>query len=140
MDITDITVSWVGVVIFLMSLIQITPIKINPWSYILKKMSESITGEIISNIEGLKNDVNTVEENLERQVAISCRSRILVFGDEIIRGNKHSKEHFNHILNDITLYEQYCDDNPHFINNMTKLTAERIKETYSECMMKNTFL
>lgn len=139
-ELKDITISWLSVVLVIMSFIQIAPIKINPWSFILKRIAEAIIGDMLIKIDELTTDVKVVEENLERQVAISCRSRILVFGDEIIRGTEHSKEHFHHILNDITLYEQYCDDNPHFINNMTKLTAERIKETYSECMMKNTFL
>lgn len=136
----DFVVSWAGFIAILMSLVQITPLKINPWTFIGNKINKMINGEILSEIEKLSSEIKDVEGEMLKQVAISCRSRILVFGDEIIRGNQHSKEHFNHILNDITLYEQYCNKNPNFLNNMTQITAERIKETYKECMIKNTFL
>lgn len=135
-----VTVSWLGIAVVIMSFIQVTPIKINPWTYILKKICEGVNGELIVKVERIEENVKNVESNLSKQVAVSCRSRILVFGDEVTNGVRHSKEHFQHILNDITLYEKYCRENPDFLNNMTKLTAERIKETYTECMKKNTFL
>ena len=53
---------------------------------------------------------------------------------------RHTKEHFDQILRDITSYERYCDDHPHFENNTTVLTSQRIKDIYEDCLAKADFL
>ena len=59
---------------------------------------------------------------------------------ETIHGVRHTKEHFDQILRDITSYERYCDDHPHFENNTTVLTSQRIKDIYEDCLAKADFL
>ena len=81
-----------------------------------------------------------MKENQEERDAISCRARILHFGDETIHGVRHTKEHFDQILRDITTYERYCDDHPNFENNTTVLTSQRIKDIYEECLKTKDFL
>lgn len=61
-------------------------------------------------------------------------------GDETIHGVRHTKEHFDQILRDITNYEQYCKDHPRFENNTTVLTSQRIKDIYEDCLAKADFL
>lgn len=72
--------------------------------------------------------------------AISCRVRILQFGDEVRRGMCHSKENFDQILSDIDEYERYCEAHPEFKNNKTVATKEKIIKVYSERMDNNDFL
>ena len=79
------------------------------------------------------------KKNSERY-AITCRTRILAFGDEIRRGSKHSKESFDQVLEDIDTYEKYCRDNPDFKNNKTRLTTKKILEVYAECLNQDDFL
>ena len=84
----------------------------------------------------MTNIKNTVDE----QNAITCRVRILRFGDEIIHGDKHSKDSFDQVLEDIDSYELYCREHPEFKNNKTVITTKAIKSNYKEGLEKNDFL
>ena len=77
---------------------------------------------------------------MDERDAILCRSRILLFGDEILHEVRHSKEHFDQILLDISTYENYCDTHPTFENNQSVMTIQNIKDVYHDCMKKHDFL
>ena len=53
---------------------------------------------------------------------------------------RHSEEYFNQILDDITKYEQYCEQHPDFLNARTMATKQIIKEVYTKCMKEKDFL
>lgn len=129
-----------GILLAAMTLIQIAPIKLNPWSALAKAIGRAINGEVIAKVDRLERELLGMKENQEERDAISCRARILHFGDETIHGVRHTKEHFDQILRDITTYERYCDDHPNFENNTTVLTSQRIKDIYEECLKKADFL
>lgn len=120
--------------ILVMTLLQISPIKVNPWSWLGKKIGKAINGEIIDKVDNLSREVEGIKQEQSEQAVINCRIRILRFGDEILHGNRHSKDHFDQTLRDIDCYEQYCHSHPNFENNVTGLTIERIKDVYrSQC-------
>jgi len=77
----------------------------------------------------------TEEENVNR-----ARSRILRFNDEIMLGRKHSKEHFDEILQDIDRYEDYCKTHEDFENNKAVLAIRTIKDEYTYCLAHHNFL
>ena len=76
----------------------------------------------------------------DEQWASLSRTHILRFGDEILHGMSHSKEHFNQVLLDISKYEQYCESHPQYINNIATATIQQIKKTYQKCLDENNFL
>lgn len=129
-----------GILLAAMTLIQIAPIKLNPWSALAKAIGRAINGEVIAKVDRLERELLGMKENQEERDAISCRDRILHFGDETIHGVRHTKEHFDQILRDITTYERYCDDHPNFENNTTVLTTQRIKDIYEDCLKTKDFL
>ncbi len=129
-----------GILLVAMTLIQIAPIKLNPWSALAKAIGRAINGEVIAKVDRLERELLDMKENQEERDAISCRARILHFGDETIHGVRHTKEHFDQILRDITTYERYCDDHPNFENNTTVLTSQRIKDIYEDCLKTKDFL
>lgn len=116
-----------------MTLVQLSPIKIDPWTWLARKVGHAINGDVIDRLDKLEN-------TFEERAAKDARIRILRFGDEILHGVHHSKEHFDQILQDITEYEQYCRDHPDFVNNMTVLTTKHIMETYSACFEGHSFM
>ncbi len=119
------------VIIIVLSLVQISPLKISPWSWIGGWIGKIIGVKNLSDkIEKLDNKVDNLEEKVDRNEAVTSRVRILRFGDEL-RGNvDHSKESFDQVLSDITNYNQYCTDHPKFENDKTVITTQVIKETY----------
>ena len=129
-----------GILLAVLTVIQIAPIKINPWSALAKAIGRAINGEVIAKVDQLERNLVGMKAALEELDAINCRSRILHFGDETIHGVRHTKEHFDQILRDITTYERYCDDHPNFENNTTVLTSQRIKNIYEDCLKTADFL
>ena len=129
-----------GGLLFLMTIVQITPIKINPWSWIGKMIGRALNGEVLSKVDNLSQDVKRIKDEDDEQWASLSRSHILRFGDELLHGVSHSKEHFDQILLDISKYEHYCETHPLYRNNIANATIEQIKRTYQKCLDENNFL
>lgn len=125
-----------GVIAALSIFIEITPVKINPISALLRWVGKQINKELMDKVNTLETKVGA----LEKSDVIDCRVRILTFADEIRRGVRHSKETFDQVLSDIDTYERYCTDHPDFMNNKTVAAKAKILDVYSECMDNNDFL
>lgn len=124
----------------LMCLLQIAPIKVDPWSWIARKLGRAINGEVIEKVESIEGDVRRIERKQDEQQAVMARVRILRFGDELLLDVPHSKEHFDQTMVDIKTYETYCQENPDFENNVTACTIQNIKDCYMERLKKRDFL
>ena len=94
---------------------------------------------------------NTMFSNLDKKIdklqcssdqgmAYTWRYRILRFIDDILHGQKHSKEHFDQILEDVQNYENYCIENPKFPNNKAVFAIRNIKNVYQKCTDEGSFL
>ena len=132
----DVTLLLVGLSAF----IEITPIKINPISALLKWFGSKINGEVIDKVNKLESDIKRIEYTEGERAAKAARTRVLRFGDEVVHGVGHSKEHFDDILLDVHEYNAYCNEHPEFKNDRMKLTVMHIEETYAKCMKENSFL
>lgn len=139
-SVRDILLGGGGLLLILATLIQITPIKINPWSWMAKHLGRAINGEVLKEVNVIKGDVKELKENDAEQWASLSRTHILRFGDEILHGVVHSKEHFDQILIDISKYEAYCKDHPEYLNNIANATIHQIKRTYQKCLDEGSFL
>lgn len=129
-----------GALFAILTLLQIAPIQINPWSWLAKKLGRAINGEVIKKVDDLGHDIKNLRDECEEREATACRTRILRFGDEILHEVRHSKEHFDQILIDITAYENYCLSHPEFRNNVAVATIRRINQVYAQCISDNDFL
>ena len=92
-------------------IIQITPIKLNPWSRIFKWFGNAINGEVkesINNVNQSINTINTKMTNMEGEMRTNEKDRIrwevLDFANSCHNGVNHSKDEFLHI---ITLNDKY---------------------------------
>lgn len=140
MSIQDLLLSGSGLLIALLTLIQIAPVKINPWSAIAKTLGRAINKEMMDRLESLDKEVKQLRDATDLESVLNCRVRILRFGDETLHDQRHTKEHFDQILRDIDKYEHYCDTHPEFENNVTVLTSTRIKEIYRKRLADGDFL
>lgn len=140
MTIQDLLLPCGGLLIVLLTLIQIAPIKINPWSAVAKALGRAINKEMMDKLESLDKEMKQLRDATALESALNCRVRIIHFGDETLHGQKHTKEHFDQILRDIDKYEHYCSTHPEFENNVTVLTSARIKEIYQKRLADGDFL
>lgn len=143
-----------GIVVILMTILEIAPIRINPWGAIWKALGRVLTciGNRINS--GVLKELETVranQEDMQRKLdghiiqdmersATECRGEILRFNNELLRGIMHTKEEYIEVLSAIDRYEHYCHDNPDFPNNRALLAIETIKENYKERLARHDFL
>lgn len=140
MNIQQIIASGGAALTVLLTLIQISPIKVYPWSWFARLLGRAINAELIAKVDAMEKKVDKLHARDGEKDAIDQRNRILLFGDEAVRGVKHSEEHFNQILEDITDYEAYCDAHKDFKNEKTVITSARIKDIYKRCLETGDFL
>ena len=140
---------WVlGVIVILLStLIQNLSKKYKPWTWIAEQFGRAINKEMLEKQTKLENKVDNLERRIEgRDVlekekdVLESRRRILRFGDEIRLNIKHSEEYFNNIMEDINIYNNYCDTHPDFKNNKVVITIRIIEEVWEKCLRENDFL
>lgn len=130
----------IAVILGAMTLVQIAPIKIDPWTWLARAIGRALNHDISVKVDALSGSVSKLEKRMQEKAAIDARSRILVFGDECRRGVHHSKDCFDAIFEDITTYEQYCSEHPKFKNNMTAMTVQYINKIFQHCLETNDFL
>lgn len=129
-----------GGVLLILTLIQVTPIKINPWSWMARCLGRAINGEVIAKVDDLGKELADHKKNSEERHATLCRAHILRFGDEVRHGVPHSKEGYDNILLDIDSYEEYCDQHPDYKNNVALATIAHIKKMYQKHLEEDSFL
>ena len=122
------------------TLIQIAPIKVNPWTWLGRKVGRALNGEVMDELKNLKTRMERMETQDERDKMDASRIRILRFGDECKRDVPHSEEHFNEVLDDIDRYESYCNSHPEYKNAKAVLTIAKIKEIYGRRLENGDFL
>lgn len=124
------------------TLIQITPIKINPWSWLAKRIGKAINEELLNKVDALDKEVKDMQATIDEQGAKDARSKILHFGDSLIfyPERKYSKDRFDEIVACVTEYNQYCDEHPKFKNHMTATTSEMILSEYRKRMENHDFV
>lgn len=132
---------WVVVALAAIStVIQLSPIKIDPWTWLARKIGRAINGDVIAEVEMLNREVEAIRDEANEREAKAARARILRFGDECLHDIRHTKEHFDQIMRDIKEYETFCKDHPRFENNTAVFTIKRINEIYQKRLIDNSFL
>lgn len=115
-----------SVLLIALTLVQVAPIRINPWSAIARAIGKALNVDL--------------NEKMEANEAKTARYRILRFDDEIRHKIRHSKEHFDQIIEDVDTYERYCQDHPRFPNGKAVSATDNVKRTYEKCKAENSFL
>lgn len=122
------------------AVIEKTSKTIKPITKLARAIGRAINGELMEKVDKLEKDIQKIDHAAGERRAKDARARVLRFGDELIHDVRHSKEHFDDILQDITEYENYCDAHPEFENDRMQLTVETIKSAYKKCWQEHTFL
>ena len=122
------------------TLIQVAPIRVNPWSALAEWIGRAINKEMMDNVSSMQETLDKHITKDDERYAKQCRLRILRFNDEILQQKRHTKEHFDEILDDITEYERYCAEHPDYKNNKAVMAIHNVNRVYGECLARNSFL
>lgn len=152
----------VGLLIVLIGMIKIPKIELNIWNLIGRTIGRSINKEAMEQVNTFSKNIHEKVDNFSKEINDNfgelskkvddlekadelervrfARQRILRFNDEILCNQRHSKEHFDEILDDITTYEHYCNTHKEYENDKAVLAISTIREVYKECMKTHDFL
>lgn len=117
----------------LLTLIQIAPVKIDPWSAIAKALGRAVNGEVLK-------EVTDTKAQLEGHILTDSRSKILGFNRELLQHQKHTREDFIEILGVIDNYEDYCKSHPEYKNSRCVHAVSNIERVYDELLITGDFL
>ena len=130
-----------GGLLLLLTFIQIAPIKVNPWSAIVRGIGKALNGDVLKKLDVLEAGQVETRKRLDEHIRIdddrnadTHRSRILHFNTELLRGDKHTREDFIETLAEIDFYEHYCREHPDYENNRAVLAIENIERVYKDLM------
>lgn len=113
-----------AIIIILLSFVEVSKIKINPWSAIGR-----LFGKFLG-ITAVSNKLDALEKKVDENQATTIRVRILQFENELQEGRKKSKDSWDQVMDDIRRYELYTVTHPDFINNITIASTEHIMHEY----------
>ena len=108
----------------LMSLIQISPLKLNPWDNVLTWFGRKINGETQKQLKELQKQVSDIWINAHRQ-------SILTFARECRADIGHDAEEWTNILNLCEEYEKYTEKND-VTNGVVRENTKYIRNLYQE--------
>jgi hypothetical protein len=115
-------------------------VKLLDWILNRRNEKKGAIAQLTNKVDKIASDLKShINENRE-QSAIQARQRIQRFNDELLRGQKHTKEYFDSILIDITDYDRYCNEHEEFRNQVTSMAEENIKRVYRKCQEERSFL
>lgn len=112
----------------ILSLVEISPLKINPWKW-------------IKSFVAIPKRINDIEDMIERDKAQRWRTEILHFADAVRRTNTSdpvcksqlfSKETWDDVIDNIDSYNRYCNAHPEFRNGKTTAATLFLNNYYAE--------
>lgn len=121
-----------GAALILLTLIQIAPVKINPWSAIAKAIGRAINGDLIR-------AVNQVSESVDQNEIDRLRWEILDFSNSCQNGRRHTREEFDHIIRMHEKYESILKRRNES-NGQVDMAYDYIKTLYQKCLIERDFL
>lgn len=101
----------------LLSLIQISPIKLNPWDKLFTWLGNKLNGKVVKQVQDLW--INT------------HRQTLLTFARECRAGVEHSAEEWGYVLNVADEYEAFCEKNG-ITNGVVRADTRYIRDLYHE--------
>ena len=121
------------------TLIQISPLKINPWGSLFKWIGKQVNTEVISKINKVETRLDGhIKESLEAELR-TRRVSILDFSSSVIRGVNYHREKFDFMMGECDSYEKYCQEN-NIKNGVADASIAEIRRIYQEHLKKGDFL
>ena len=111
-------------VVVLLSLIEISPLRLNPWEKILGWIGKRMNGATEKRLESVERQVLDMWVNSHRQ----C---ILTFAREARAGIEHSSDEWTNVLNVAEEYERHVKEKK-ITNGIVTQDTEYIRNLYQE--------
>lgn len=119
--------------------VEITPIKLSPFSSIIKWIGNKLNGDTNNQLETISSQLEIVSGRIDKIEINDMRSQILDFSNSCMNERKHTKEEFEHIIDLHTQYEDIISKKG-MTNGRVDLAFRYISDLYTICLNENSFL
>lgn len=133
--------------VVLMTLVQIAPVKINPWSAIAKGIGHALNTDVMEQLKAVRSEQEKTRAALDEHIRVDDernadehRYKILRFNTELLRDGKHTQEDFIEVLAEIDAYEEYCQTHADYKNNRAAHAIANINRVYDDRLKHHDFL
>ena len=140
MSISELLAGGGGLVFILFSLVEVSPVKWNPWSALAKALGRAVNADLLKELSATKAALEKHIQIADERNADAQRGKILAFNTELLRGIEHTREDFIEVLAEIDQYESYCRTHPDYKNNRAKYAIANIGRVYNDRLKKHDFL
>lgn len=140
MSISELLAGGGGLVFILFSLVEIAPVKWNPWSALAKALGRAVNADLLKELSATKAALEKHIQIDDERNADAHRGKILAFNTELLRGIEHTREDFIEVLAEIDQYESYCRTHPDYKNNRARHAVANIGRVYDDRLKKHDFL
>ena len=121
------------------TLIEISPIKFNPITMILKWMGDKMNSGITAEIDIVQKAQEEQRKDFQDYKVSQYRYEIFQFENEIRDNNDHhTEEQYNHILEQCKKYETYCEDN-NIPNGKAEMAIKHIRDVCYDHLKDDSF-
>lgn len=81
MSIKEILLNGGGLLAILLTVVQIAPIKINPWSAIARLLGKSINADVLKELDDVKGDVKETRQTLDEHIRMDAERYAELIGE-----------------------------------------------------------
>lgn len=127
------------IIVILSAFFEISKFKINPISSTLRWIGNKLNQTQNENIEKLGKKVDDLCSDFEDHKIESQRAEILTFANQEMRGQKHTKEEFDHIIRVHDSYDKYIQEHK-LKNGQVTIAYNYISDIYKKYLNENGFL
>lgn len=140
------------------TIVEISPIKINPISFFLKLIGDIMLKDIKSIVENNTAEIKSFSEKLEsfrtetnkrfddyerdgiEQKAVDMRNEVINFAENLKLGRRYSDKQYEHIFDVISDYHEYCKKHEiqnHYIDEAHEIIRENARKQYPSRKQKS---
>lgn len=149
---------WLASVALILSVVfQVSKIPINPWGWLLRKISSAITKEVneqlkqiekekeqdnkevLDSLTQIREDIAEIYKTLDLNKIDNIRGEILNFADSIYNGENHSREQYHRIIEKNGIYHELLEKR-NLTNGVLDLAMQTILNSYQEHEENNSFI
>lgn len=125
--------------LFLMTIIQIAPIKINPWDKILVWFGNHMNADIVKRVDVIEGKLDEHIKDSSDERIRKIRADILDFGNACMNHRPHTKEEYEFVISECDQYEKHIEK-MQMKNGVATATIGEIRRLYEKHLQENSFL
>lgn len=130
---------WELIALGISTVVEIVPVKVKPWSALLKWIGRVINGDVVERLQRLEERASEQRRSIDENEMDRIRWEVLDFANACRNHVKHTKDEFQHIIALNTKYHNLLDKYEQE-NGVFDAEYEYILELYRELQYTNDFL